>query len=52
MIFCSTEKDFAQTVASDTSDNQIKELIYAKYKRQVLAFDKKEFDNLFFEFFQ
>ncbi len=52
MIFCSTEKGFAQTATSDSSDSQLKELIYAKYKRQVLAFDKKEFDNLFFEFFQ
>lgn len=52
IIFCSTEKGFTQTVTSENSDNQIKELIYTKYKRQVLAFDKKEFDTLFFEFFQ
>jgi hypothetical protein len=52
MIFCSAEKGFAQDKISEDTDAQLKEIIYNKYKKQVLAFDKKDFDNLFFEFFQ
>jgi hypothetical protein len=31
---------------------QFKETLYAKYKNEVRAFDRKDFDDLFFEFFQ
>ncbi|GEC78514.1 hypothetical protein FAQ01_13840 [Flavobacterium aquatile] len=31
---------------------QIKETLYAKYKNEVRAFDRRHFDDLFFEYFQ
>jgi len=52
LIFCSTANVFAQDKASNDPDTQLKETIYTKYKKQVLSFDKNDFDNLFFEFFQ
>lgn len=52
MIFCLAEKGFTQDKIYEDPDVQLKEIKYNKYKKQVLAFDKKDFDNLFFEFFQ
>lgn len=52
LIFCSTANAFGQNNVSNDPDTQLKETIYAKYKKQVLSFDKNDFDNLFFEFFQ
>jgi len=52
LIFCSTNNAFGQDKVSNDSDAQLKETIYTKYKKQVLSFDKNDFDNLFFEFFQ
>jgi hypothetical protein len=52
LIFCSTANAFAQDKVSNDPDTQLKETIYTKYKKQVLLFDKNDFDNLFFEFFQ
>jgi hypothetical protein len=52
LIFCSTANAFAQDKVSNDPDTQLKETIYTKYKKQVLSFDKNDFDNLFFEFFQ
>lgn len=52
LIFCSTANVFGQDKVSNDSDTQLKETIYTKYKKQVLSFDKNDFDNLFFEFFQ
>ena len=44
------------TLAQDNKpldiDVDIKESIYHKYKKEVWAFDKKDFDALFFEFFE
>ena len=33
-------------------DSQQKETLYLKYKKEVQAYSKKDFDALFFEFFQ
>lgn len=52
LIFCATSHAFAQQNAISDPDIQIKETIYVKYKKTVQAFDKREFDTLFFEFFQ
>ena len=52
LIFCATSNAFGQEKAVNDPDIAIKETLYAKYKKEVLAFDKKEFDALFFEFFQ
>lgn len=43
---------FGQDKINNDPDAPLKETLYAKYKKQVLAFDKKDFDNLFFEFFE
>ncbi len=52
LIFCATSQSFGQQTASVDSDIAIKETLYTKYKKEVLSFDKKDFDALFFEFFQ
>ncbi|GAA4077435.1 hypothetical protein GCM10022389_24130 [Flavobacterium cheonanense] len=52
LIFCATSQSFAQQTASVDPDIVIKETLYTKYKKEVLSFDKKDFDTLFFEFFQ
>lgn len=39
-----------RTVSSE--DTQLKEDLYKKYKKQVQAYDKNDFDALFFEFFK
>lgn len=51
LIFCATSQSFGQQAASVDPDITIKETIYTKYKKEVLSFDKKDFDTLFFEFF-
>ncbi len=43
---------FAQNKTANDPDSQQKEALYKKYKREAQAYDKKEFDALFFEFFQ
>ncbi|WP_298305657.1 hypothetical protein [Flavobacterium sp.] len=52
LIFCATSQSFGQQTASVDPDIAIKETLYTKYKKEVLSFDKKDFDALFFEFFQ
>lgn len=42
---------FAQVNKYSDVDNQYKESLYKIHKREVLAFNKKNFDDLFFEFF-
>lgn len=36
----------------NSGDNQLKETLYKKYKKEVQAYDKKDFDTLFLEFFK
>ena len=43
---------FAQENSVKDSDYLLKETLYNKYKREAQALDKKQFDALFFEFFQ
>ncbi|WP_396143826.1 hypothetical protein [Flavobacterium sp.] len=52
LIFCVTSQSFGQQTVSVDPDIAIKETLYTKYKKEVLSFDKKDFDTLFFEFFQ
>jgi hypothetical protein len=51
LFFCATNTIFAQDKATNDSDIQIKESLYTKYRNEVLAFNKRDFDNLFLEFF-
>jgi len=43
---------FAQEKAVVDEDALLKETLYKKYKKEVLAYDKNDFDTLFFEFFR
>lgn len=43
---------YAQETKQNDPDNTLKEVLYAKHKREVMAFDRNDFDKLFFEFFQ
>ena len=52
LIFCIAPKAFGQDNTTKDPDIAMKETLYTKYKKQVLAFDKNDFDALFFEFFQ
>ena len=52
LIFYSTSSAFGQEKVSNDPDIHLKENLYVKYKKEVLAFDKNDFDALFFEFFQ
>ncbi len=50
-IFCTSATTFAQEKKNNDPDITTKEILYAKYKKEVLAYDKNDFDKLFFEFF-
>lgn len=52
LLFCSTSIAFAQEKKSNDPDIQVKETLYSKYKKEVRAYNKRDFDNLFFEYFQ
>ena len=52
LFFCSIQNNFGQEKETSDNDLQLKEILYKKYKKEVQAFDKKEFDVLFFEFFK
>jgi hypothetical protein len=43
---------FSQEKKLNPVDGQQKENLYFKYKKEVQAYSKKDFDTLFFEFFQ
>jgi hypothetical protein len=43
---------FGQDKKWNAVDGQQKETLYLKYKKEVQGYSKKEFDDLFFEFFQ
>jgi hypothetical protein len=51
-LSCSISDALAQDKKPEDMDGPLKESIYHKYKKEVWTFDKKDFDNLFFEFFQ
>lgn len=50
MLFFSNELLLAQDKPQTDADKVIKEQLYKKYRRQVLAYDKNKFDTLFFDF--
>ena len=52
LIFCIAPNVFGQENTAKDPDIEMKGTLYTKYKKQVLAFDKNDFDSLFFEFFQ
>lgn len=52
LMLCATINVFGQIKASNDPDIELKQTLYIKYKKQVLAYDKNDFDTLFFEFFQ
>lgn len=52
LIFCAMTKSLGQETKSNDPDLNAKELLYSKYRKEVLSYDKKAFDALFFEFFQ
>ena len=52
VLSCSKSDVLAQDKSSIDIDAFQKESIYHNYKSKVWAFDKKDFDALFFEFFQ
>lgn len=43
---------FAQEITAGSNDLELKETLYKKYKKEVLGYDKNDFDTLFFEFFK
>ncbi|MDI1317726.1 hypothetical protein [Flavobacterium sp.] len=51
-LFFAATNAFAQQKAGTDSDTEIKEVLYTKYKKEVQAYDKKEFDALFFDYFK
>lgn len=51
-VFCSNENTFGQDKISSNNDEQLKEILFKKYKKEAQSFSKKEFDELFFEFFK
>jgi hypothetical protein len=52
LLFCSTSIAFAQEKKTNDPDRVIKEGLYLKFKKEVRAYNKKDFDELFFEYFQ
>jgi hypothetical protein len=52
LIACFSGAACGQESVAKDSDSPMKEVLYRKYKREAQTYDKKEFDALFFEFFQ
>ena len=52
LVLCSAGNTFGQDKVAVDPDGSLKQSLYVKYKREVQAFDKKDFDALFFDFFQ
>lgn len=51
LFFTFSATVFSQEKISNLIDGQLKESLYNKYKKEVQAYDKKQFDTLFFDFF-
>jgi hypothetical protein len=52
LLFCLTSSSFGQEKVSNDQDIDLKEFLYSKFKKEVRAYDKNDFDKLFFAFFQ
>jgi len=50
LFLCLSPTLAAQESTLTDPDSAFKETLYKKYKKEAQAFDKKEFDVLFFEF--
>ncbi len=48
----SSVSEQAKQKAATSEDAQLKETLYKKFKKEVRAYDKNDFDALFFEFFK
>jgi len=51
-LFFITGSVLAQDKISNDPDMPLKVSLYTKFRREVRAFDKNDFDKLFFEFFE
>ena len=51
-IFCLNSNVFGQEKTISDPDIQLKETLYNKFKKEVQTYDKKDFDTLFFDFFE
>lgn len=52
LILNFSEAVFGQEKKQNAIDGALKENLYFKYKKEVQSYSKKDFDSLFFEFFQ
>jgi len=52
LFLCLSNTLVAQEKTTTDPDGTLKETLCKKYKREAQTYDKKEFDALFFEFFQ
>lgn len=52
LLFGLSATVFCQEKKLNPVDGQQKETLYLKYKKEVQAYSKKDYDALFFEFFQ
>lgn len=52
LFFTTSAIVFGQEKKLNAVDGKLKQMIYLKYKKEVQSYSKKEFDELFFEFFQ
>lgn len=51
LFFCLDTSIFAQEKMINDPDIETKKVLYTKYRNEVLAFNRRDFDNLFLEFF-
>lgn len=52
LFWFATGTVWAQEKPVNTTDAQLKEELYKKYKKEVQSYDKNKFDALFFDFFK
>ena len=52
LFLAAPNKAFAQQRAASIDETELKEGFYQKYKKEVQAYDKKDFDALFLDFFK
>jgi isocitrate dehydrogenase len=52
LFFCATATTFAQENTANTEDIQLKDSLYTKYRNDIMRFTRRDFDDLFLEFFR
>lgn len=52
LFFCVTATTFAQENTANTEDIQLKDSLYTKYRNDIMRFTRRDFDDLFLEFFR